>query len=417
MAKYIRVHDHDAHFRGLNFTPWILNDIPAKTKEEREALDALIKTTYNNTDTLDPIPTCACGELAYGYNLGRYCPKCKTRVEKLTDADIESTVWFRAPESTAGLINPLLWIMISNHLMKSKFDILHWFCNPYADDPHPKQTAVHGIIKKLMAVGVPRGYNSFIQNFDKLSPTICQQGNTSSQRKNLAAFLAENRNKLFPEHLPIPSKIAFVLEKTPTGPYADVNIKDPINACLTITSLDSESKKNPKRMEAKITSVIMDLSNYYDYVLRKIISPKHGLLRKNIFSSRMGYSFRVVITSDHGVHDYETIKLPYTQAVSLLKVHLLNKLDKLGYSERAAKLYVAENTKKRDPLLLRLLNELIAETPNGEGIWTLFIRYPVLNRNSIQALRINRISEYSSSLSVLCLVGCNGDKEVLSYGY
>ena len=123
----------------------------------------------------------------------------------------------------------------------------------------------------------------------------------------------------------------------------------------------------------------------------------------------MGYSFRCVITSDSGVHDYETIQIPYSQAVTLLREHLLNKLHRLGYNERDAKAYVTQHTKIKDKLLMKLLHQLIKEAPSPKGIRSLWIRYPSLARASIQALHINRISDFSASLSTLATVGPNAD--------
>lgn len=57
---------------------------------------------------------------------------------------------------------------------------------------------------------------------------------------------------MFPQHLPIPSKIAFVLENTSTGTYADISaMREVIDACLTVTSLDKETVSNTRRLEGK----------------------------------------------------------------------------------------------------------------------------------------------------------------------
>jgi hypothetical protein len=410
MSKNIRVLDHDEHFRSLNFPPIILNDIPARTKEEREALNNIIMTTYDNTDTLESVPSCACGALSYGHNLGAMCSSCGTRVETPTDRKIEATVWIRSPEGIVSLVNPVLWLVLGKILTKSHYNVLYWFCNPYAEDPPHNNKAAIQLIRRFLNSGIPRGLNSFIVNFDQLVPIFLAAVPLASNRPHLESFISENKDKFFPQHLPVPSKVAFVLEKTSTGSYADINIRDPINACLTVTSLDSGTLSNVKRLESRMSSVINDLSNYYKHMFGDPFSAKAGLLRKTVFGSRMGYSFRCVITSAHGVHDYEQIKIPYSQAVTLLKAHLLNKLHKLEYNERDAKAYIAQHTKERDPLLLRLLYELIAEAPGGKGIRCLWIRYPTLTRGSIQSLHISDISEMSASLSILALNGATADE-------
>jgi DNA-directed RNA polymerase beta' subunit len=138
-------------------------------------------------------------------------------------------------------------------------------------------------------------------------------------------------------------------------------------------------------------------------------SKKEGLLRNTVFGGRTPFAFRSVIVSESGVHDYEQIKIPYSQAVTMFKVHLLNKLYKKGYTHRDAWEYIDRHTITRDALLEELLYEIFQEAPGGKGVRCLFVRYPTLARGSIQALHINDISDNVSSLSVLCTRAPNAD--------
>ena len=70
------------------------------------------------------------------------------------------------------------------------------------------------------------------------------------------------RDSFFPKHLPFPSKIAFVMENTATGTYADVIMREAIDAVRTITSLDTTVLGDHKRLESKIAGVINSLSQY-----------------------------------------------------------------------------------------------------------------------------------------------------------
>lgn len=412
-TKTLVVHDHDAHFRSLKFKPIILNDVPAHTKKERDALRDLIITTYDQADSLDTIPSCACGELSYGYNLGQFCNSCGTRVTSPVEQEIESTVWFRSPPGIRGLVNPLLWMILSNYFSGSNYNVIHWFCNPTMEDPPETNKKATGIMERFKRSGIPRGLNSFIDNFDNLIDVMASAVDGKA-RAELVPFLIKYRDRFFPQYLPMPSKIAFVLENTATGTLADTTMREAIDAAWTVASLDKETLGNTRTLERKMAGMINSLSSYYKEMLGDPFSKKEGWLRNTVFGiPRMPFSFRSVIVSESGVHDYEEIKIPYAQAVTVFKVHLLNKLHARGMSHREAWRYIETHTANadpiRDPLLEELLYELFREAPGGRGIWCLFIRYPTLEYMSIQALRVNGVTDNVSTLSVLCLVGCNAD--------
>jgi hypothetical protein len=414
MTKALTLHDFDTHYKSLQFKPVILNEVPAKTKEEREHLNSLIMTTYNNTDTLESIPSCSCGELSYNYNINQMCPKCGTRVELLFDKKIESTVWFKAPKGIKGLVNPMVWLMISELMRKEKkkneFNVLLWFCNSYMDYPPSTNKGSLELIRKIETLNIPRGLNSFIENFDRLIPIIVKENNQAADRTAMLNFFEKYRDILFPMQLPIPSKIAFVLENTSTGKYADMAaIKDVVDACLTITSLDNETVASVRKLEGKMANVLDSLTRYYLHMFGDPFSAKEGWLRKTVYGTRMHFAYRSVITSQAGVHDYETIKLPYSIMATLLRPFILNRLRKRGMVEREAFAYSIKHVTQRDPLIVEILEELIADTPYSAGMWTFLIRYPSLARASNTAFRIIGFSESSIELSVLTTKGSNAD--------
>lgn len=410
MTISLALHNHDNHYHSLKFKPILLNDITAKTKEERENLNKLIMTTYNNTDTLESVPSCMCGSLSFDYRLNELCPKCGTRVEAASEKAIESTVWFRAPDGIAGLMNPMVWIMLSKVLVVSHYNVLQWLCNPYFPPPAENNRAAKTAIRRFERLGLPRGLNSFIQNFDQLSPKILDTSK-KQYRASLQSFIEMYRNDLFPQYLPIPSKVAFVLENTSTGTYADIPaMREVIDACLTITSLDAETKTNIRRLEGKISSVIAGLSKYYLYMFGKPFGAKKGWWRKTVFGTRMHFAYRAVITSNAGVHDYDTIKLPYEVAATLFRVHLKGKLHReYGMTEPEAHNFCMRTVNNRNPLIEKLLYEILATAGGGRGWPTLLIRYPNLTRAGCQRFFINGISDHSIIFSVLTVRGNNAD--------
>ena len=72
---YLKLVNHDRMFQSLRYTPIIANDFDTSTKEGRDKLSRLLYTRYEG-DTLSVIPTCDCGNLHGGINLGKRCHIC-----------------------------------------------------------------------------------------------------------------------------------------------------------------------------------------------------------------------------------------------------------------------------------------------------------------------------------------------------
>lgn len=397
--------DLDEVFENLSFEPIILNNVPAQTKAEREALNNLIMTTYDKTDTLQSTPSCNCGELAYGINLGKVCNSCGTRVEHPANRDIEPNVWFEAPENILGLINPVFYLIFSKAISPPQFNVMLWLCNAdYKVEKTNKR--IEAIINKLQKNEIPRGLNNFIKHFDEILPTLLTLITPRSRREGIRQFILEYRAKLFPKHLPMPNKIAFILENTSTVTYADPTMREAIDAARTISSIDKETKANIKRLEAKMTNVINSLATYYNNMFGKPFSKKYGWLRNTVFGTRMGFAFRSVIVSESGAHNYEEIKVPYAQLVTTMKMHIINYLYKQRLTPRQAWDFVDTYTRNPDKegVMVSILDQLIKDE-----IWAVWIRFPTLARASIQAFRITGWLKTAATLPVTATKGCNGD--------
>ena len=73
-----------------------------------------------------------------------------------------------------------------------------------------------------------------------------------------------------------------------------------------------------------------------------------------------------MITSIEGSHRYDEIHVPWVVGLTSFRPHLLNKLKKMGYRLNEAVSLLYRCVHKYDPLIERLLNELIQEAgPSG----------------------------------------------------
>lgn len=351
--------------------PIIINDMPTESKMDRSNLANLIRTSYDG-DQLSILPACDCG-LHYGRHkaeVGYVCEDCNTPVVSHSERPIESTVWIRAPDGVAPLMNPVAWQMISDTFTERGLNVIKWLC--YTQNGTLKQTQ-HQTIAKLQELGIPRGYNNFVYNFDKIIQALVDariHRPDIRARDETLKFIDQFRDDLFTPYIPIPNKIAFITETTAMGVYVDTSMAPAMDAIQTIASVDEEIGGTSQVVrENRTAKAIMQLADFYLNYIKKAIGPKEGWFRKHVFGTRITFSARAVISSITEQHRYDEIHLPWTLAVALFRMHLINKLLKRGYSARRAENAIVLVANVYDLALPECkdisdcLDELLAESP------------------------------------------------------
>lgn len=411
MSIYLRLKSHDEVFHSLRRPPVLVNHLDLETAEGRTRLQNLLFTRYEG-DSLNVLPSCDCGEVTGNYNLGIVCSNCGTECLSITDLNLESTLWIKAPEGIPKLVNPAAWTMLANALTTSGTNVLEWVCNPQYKPNNPNSP----ILKKVESLNLPRGYNNFINHFDAVMQILFQNKipkGTDQDREDLWMFIQENKDRMFSQYLPIPSKVGFVLESNSIISYADTTMTLAIDALKTIASIENSSTPLTQRgRESRTLKAITLLAQYYVSFAAKTLAGKPGVFRKHVFGGRPHFTGRAVITSITVAHDYEELHLPWSLSVKLFKVHLTNKLLKRGMSPVELTTFLDSYTLRYHPLLDELFKELIAEAP-GKGIPCILHRNPTLARASAQRFFITvvktDVEDNTISFSALCLVGPNAD--------
>jgi len=419
-GKRLSVLDLDAVYNGISPPPVILNDLPASTESEREIVNKTIMTKYDDNDVLSSTPSCSCGQLKSGYLLGIICQSCMTPVCQPTETDIKADVWFRAPKSVKGFLNPIMWIILSQYLTTSGrngYNLMDWLIIPTKSVPDNVSLTVRKKIQYLTDIGWKRGLNNFYDNFDDFVEILPELTTLSANTKVLQEFLKIYRDRVFTNYLPMPTKVLLVLENTPVGSYADLPMNSAVNAARSICSLSEvEDEKSGRALEVIAANVIKDLSDYIKDTLKNSFRKKRGWLRGQVFSSRSHFCGRAVITSLSEAHDYEHILIPWSLGIDLLKPQLFNLLlNQESYSGRDA----IELLNGSGNVYVHTLDKLMQEIIDGykeqglKGYPLLFNRNPSLQRASIQNLFIpyikSDINDKTLSLSVLDLNGPNAD--------
>lgn len=402
---YLEVVDFNRLFRELKTEPIIINRFNVADKEDWEYLRRLLHTRYEG-DTLNVLPSCDCGETQGEYNVGERCRNCGTVVTSITEKPLESTLWMETPNGVKAFINPVIWSILSKELRQSGLDVLRWL----ADREYSPRRNGQQVIQKLEKLGLPRGINAFYENFDDILNTLVR-GRIIKPRKGrrdrLLEFINQNRDRIFCNYLPLPSKLLFVVEDTAVSSWADKSMKTAIDAALTISSIETSAiPMSQRKRESRSVRAVMLLSEYYEQFMGDSAGGKKGWFRKHIISSRLHFTFRAVISSLSDNHAYDELHLPWSMSVMVFKLHLTNKLLRRGMTPNEAMSFLYEHTLKYHPLLDELFKELLSESPYG-GFPVLLNRNPSLKRGSIQMMRVTKIKTdpqiNTISMSVLAL--------------
>jgi DNA-directed RNA polymerase subunit beta' len=143
--------------------------------------------------------------------------------------------------------------------------------------------------------------------------------------------LITNKDIFFIHNIPV-----LPADLRPIGAGIDLIVKDPINDKYVFILNKVNSLKENYRLHAQTYNNNIKISTWrmlqmqadelFEYI-RKSLSGKEGLIRKNILGKRVDFSGRTVITVDPTLPP-EYIKLPYIIALELFKLEIYRELSK-----------------------------------------------------------------------------------------
>ena len=373
----------DDMFHESKTKPIIINDLCSKTEDDREYFNNLVKQTFTS-DVISVMPRCQCGELKGEYRSGEICDNCGTPVKQSIENDINPTVWFRRPASVEKLINPMAWIMLNQRFIKSKFKVLQWLI----DRNYGTGIKRPPVIEQMISLGFPRGYNSFVQNFDMIMDFLFNHEDFQIKRATvgfivgmldfpegtddpLRELVRTKRSSLFSDYIPILNRSLLVLDLHATGKYLDMTTVDIKDALNTMLSIDQDYyDKTPSVIENRTAKILTMLTDYYETLLAKNITPKEGLTRQHGYGTRSNLAFRAVITSHEAIHDHDEIWVPWCIGLTTFQPLVLNRLmnEKLSYggmSHNEAVGFIYQHIYKFHPLLDEILKDMLANFPGG----------------------------------------------------
>lgn len=413
MGISLRLADLDGLFhQQLTQEPIIINTFDESSAKRKEDFNKLLYKTYQG-DVLTNLPSCECGAIRGEYNLGVHCHQCNTEVHPQIEQELEPLLWVKAPEGVHRLINPIVWSMMRKHFSSSGFEVIRWLCDTtYRSDVKEPER-----VRRLRDANVPRGLNNFYTHFDEIIDLLfsIRPGNANRQEEMhpLHRLLKENKRLVFPEHIPLPNRALLVVEETHSAKYSDRTVYGAVNAVRTMLGVDTDySNHTQKVKENRAIKMIAELADYYEDVYKDIFAQKEGWFRKHVFGSRSHFSFRAVISSITEPHDHEEIHIPWGIGVSVFRIHLMNKLMRLGYTPVEGINLLNSHATTYHPLLDQMFKELIKESP-WPGIPAVLQRNPSLERGSAQSVFITKVKTAAEiptvSISILVVKGLNAD--------
>jgi hypothetical protein len=396
--------------------PKIINDIAESSEQDRKEFNRLIYTTYSG-DLLSNLPSCECGEIVGGYNVGVECGVCGTEVRSHVERDLEPIVWIRAPKGVTALINPIVWMMLKKRFTRSGYEIIRWICDTNYAPPVRKPQVVY----RLEEMGCPRGLNNFVEKFDQILAMLMdlKEYRKSAEHLELMTAINNQRDCVFSDYLPLPNRALLVIEESNVGTYVDPIITGAVDAIRMMAGIDSSLTSHTVRVkENRTVKTISQLAEFYEGLYKTTLAKKQGIFRKHVFGSRSHFSFRAVISSLTDAHDNEEIHIPWGIGLSVFRIHLMNKLMRRGFTPNEGIAFLNKHASIYNKLLDELFQELIAESPLSttsgvKGIPTIMQRNPSLERGSAQLVFITKVKTVveipTVSISILDVKGLNAD--------
>lgn len=411
---YLAFENLDKVFNMLSSPPFIANELKLDSEEDKANFNRLVYTSYQG-DSLKLTAQCTCGKIKGDFRIGEFCDSCHTVCRPQYSGEIESLIWILPPEGISGFILPVIWHMLTVAYKQDNVNVIRWLCDPLYRIPLSKMPDK---VKYLMDKGHQRGYKYFIEHFfeiiDDLTFTV--SGKIPRRYKAIYEVIQRNKDKIFCSALPVPSKIALVLEKSNRDNYFDKSLFPAIDAVILASEMGHLPEDTPlARYENKMVNIIDKMSVFIKNFTTDLLTGKYGIFRKHYFASRLHFTARQVITSNHGVHNADELVIPWTAAVKLFLEHLRSKLLKPPYSMNFNDIndlltYAANNY---DPLIDKLLTEIIVDDSPWKGFPCLFSRPPILTRGSIQFFYITGFTKdplvNTIKISPLVLVMPNAD--------
>lgn len=396
MATVLKLKNYDDLYHRLTCDKVLINEIDIFHNQTKEILDSIILKNYTE-DNISLLPSCQCGNLKGTYYIGDVCHRCNTTVVSGVDDSISFLLWLKQPDKVARFISPIVisFLMHRYRITKPQVSLIEYIMLPNLKIDKKQDRQNKDKLDKLDMLlernNIPKGYNSFVQNFFKIVEILENEfikRPRGQEGSEFLTFLLNNKDEIFSSYMPFPNKMIFATESNEFGKYFDKSLVSPINVIRRLTGIDIRTMPASVK-QARVARSLIDISKFYeDYLTDKIFS-KPGLIRQHITSERTHFTARAVVVSIAGVHNHNELHLCWSGACTLLRPYILSRLYARGYTYKQAVNLLMYHNRIYSPILDEIFHEIIAST--GGGITGFLNRNPALHRGSMQTVRITKV--------------------------
>ena len=373
-------------------------------------VDALI----NSSKFMDCEYRCDCGAFIGQDIIGQTCPCCGSEIA-LHSLNFEYTGWINLGKHK--IISPvyynILKRVLGNNMLKFilgdyKSDLSVQYNENDKDFLENKKNKKSGRVSvndiNYIKKKIPKskyqyqglGHDVFYDRFEEVLPACAPKNNPDVQ------MLIDEKDAVFTSKIPIYSTAFRPVSKTSeTMFYPKIN-KWFSMICAVYCQLDDMV------LDVEVIQALNFIQNYLieacEHLITAEISKKTGFVRSEIVGGTFSFSARGVITLDISLRADE-IDIPYTMALTAFQFRITHMLA-TRYNMTLEQAYLFISNSDRDPIVLQLLDEIIAE-----GQWVFLIREPTINLASIEVCRIRRykFDDDTISLPQEPLPGFNAD--------
>lgn len=373
-------------------------------------VDALI----NSSKFMDCEYRCDCGAFIGQDIIGQTCPCCGSEIA-LHSLNFEYTGWINL--GNHRIISPvyynILKRVLGNNMLKFilgdyKSDLSVQYNENDKDFLENKKNKKSGRVSvndiNYIKKKIPKskyqyqglGHDVFYERFEEVLTACAPKNNPDVQ------MLIDEKDAVFTSKIPIYSTAFRPVSKTSeTMFYPKIN-KWFSMICAVYCQLDDMV------LDVEVIQALNCIQNYLieacEHLITAEISKKTGFVRSEIVGGTFSFSARGVITLDISLRADE-IDIPYNMALTAFQFRLTHMLA-TRYNMTLEQAYLFINNSDRDPIVLQLLDEIMAE-----GQWVFMIREPTINLGSIELCRIRKykFDDDTISLPQEPLSGYNAD--------
>ena len=384
----------DTLFARQNGRGVVINDL--------DPSDPRIKTLlFNQIDSDTEImafPSCGCGHLTGRYREGQLCPDCDTYCETKQVNSLDVGLWFRRPAGVGKLISPyFLKILMSRYKFASPtMSAIEWFIDT-SFKPNVSAKNISNYNKLLVLANElkwKRSYTYFVDNWYEILMAIensifgSKTAGKGRKTEEFFEFMLANEADIFVDMLPFPNKLIFPVEKTAGQQYVDDAAQGCLNACISLTGLDTRNL-SPERKEKVVAKALIGLSDFYVKYLDSNVLTHYALYRQCISGHRGSFNARNIIVGLPFPHRYDEVKVCWQTIVTLMVPHLYAKLFhrlKGTHTPKQIRDLIDRSKRTYEPLIQEGLLSLLEDT-QGEGFGMLLLRNPTLHPGNMVLLR------------------------------